>query len=73
MKKKKKSFDTTWLELVMHMDIFGVSRKTTDNFLLPLFAKFKLGEEKVSKIQGKILKLRERPEVKSCIMGDSSA
>jgi hypothetical protein len=71
--KNQKIFDATWLELVMNMFIFGVPRMTVDNFLLPLFAKFKLGDEKVEEIQAYILELPEGPEVKSSIMGDSSA
>jgi hypothetical protein len=66
-------FDATWLELVTHMDIFGVPRKTIGKVLRPLFAKFKLRKETVNEIQAYIDKPKEGPEVKISIMGDSSA
>jgi hypothetical protein len=67
------NFHATWLELVTHMDIFGVPRKTIDKVLRPLFAKFKLPEKEVNEIQAYIGKQKEGPEVKISIMGDSNA
>ncbi len=67
------NWDARWWELVTHMDIFGVPRKTIGKVLRPLFVKFKLRKEKVNEIQAYIDKPKEGLEVKISIMGDSSA
>jgi hypothetical protein len=70
---KLMNWEARWWELVTHMDIFGVPRKTISKVLRPLFEKFKLGKKKVNEIQAYIDKPMEGPEVKISIMGDSTA